>query len=97
MTKTTFTSTNNKLKTSLAYGYYQLPDVKNYRLNKYGMPSYHQVNYDISYSFGKFFKGLDLKLIAAYKLKQGETYNNLKYVYNKVDMLNFNMVLDFKL
>ncbi|MDP2386580.1 MAG: OprD family outer membrane porin [Bacteroidota bacterium] len=97
MTKTTLLSTNNKLKTSLAYGYYQLPDVKNYRLNKYGMPSYHQINYDISYSFGKFFKGLDLKLLAAYKLRQGETYNNLKYVYNKVDMLNFNLVLDFKL
>lgn len=97
MFKTTLVSTNAKLKTSLAYGYYQLPDVKNYRLNKYGMPSYHQINYDLSYSFDKFFKGLDLKLLAAYKLGQGETHNNLKYVYNKVDMLNFNMVLDFKL
>ena len=97
MTKTTLTLFKTKFKTSLGYGYYNLHDVKNYRLNKYGIPSYHQINYDASYSFDKFFKGLELKLLVAYKIRQGETYNNLKYVYNKVNMVNFNIILDFKI
>jgi hypothetical protein len=97
MTKTTLTILNNKLKTSIGYGYYQLPDVKNFRLNKYGMPSYHQINFDAIYSFQKALKGLELKFLVAYKINQGETYNNLKYVYNKVNMINFNFILDFKI
>ena len=97
MTKTTFVMWNSKFKTSLGYGYYGLPDVKKYRLNKYGMPSYHQINYEASYTFDKFLKGLELKFLVAYKIKQGETYNNLKYVYNKVNMVNFNFIIDFKI
>lgn len=96
MTKTTFTL-NSRFQTALGYGYYQLPDVKNYRLNKYALPSYHQINYYATYSFDKFFKGLELRFLVAYKLKQGETYNNLKYVYNKVNMVNFNFIIDFKI
>jgi hypothetical protein len=88
---------NDNFKTGLGYGYYQLPDVKNYRLNKYGLPSYHQINYDASYNFTNFLKGMELKILLAYKLKQGETYNNSKYIYNKVDMLNCNFILDFKI
>ena len=95
--KTSFLFFKEKLKTGLAYGYFQLPDVTNYRLNKYGLPSYHQLNFDLSYSFTKFLKGLDVRFLAAYKLKQGETYNNLKYVYNKVNMINLNFILDFKI
>ncbi|MGB3949105.1 MAG: OprD family outer membrane porin [Bacteroidia bacterium] len=97
MTKTTFTSLNNQFKTSLGYGYYKLPDVKNYRLNKYGLPSYHQLNYEAAYTFDKFLKGLEIRCLIAYKIKSGETYDNLKYVYNKVNMLNVNFILDFKI
>ena len=97
MTKTTLQLANNKLKTSLGYGYYHLPDAKNYRLNKYGMPSYHQVNLDATYSFAKFLKGLDITFLAAYKLKSGETYDNYKFIYNKVNMANLNFILNFKI
>lgn len=95
--KATVNSFNNNLKAGLAYGYYKLPDVKNYRLNKYGMPSYHQMNFDLGYSFNKFLRGLDVKLLAVYKLNAGETYGNLKYVYNKVNMTNLNLIVDFKI
>lgn len=88
---------NSKFKTGIAYGYYDLPDVKNYRLNKYGMPSYHQLNFDASYAFGKFLKGLEMRVLIAYKIKEGDTYNNLKYVYNKVNMVNMNFIIDFKI
>lgn len=97
MIKTSLNAFKNKLRTGLAYGYYILPDVRNYRLNKYGMPSYHQLNYDVAYSFDKFLRGLDVKFLVAYKLRDGETYDNLKYVYNKVNMMNLNLIIDFKI
>ncbi len=84
-------------KTGLGYGYYILPDVKNYRLNKYGLPSYHQINLDASYNFTGFLKGLEVKCLLACKLKQGETYQNAKYIYNKVNMVNLNLIFDFKM
>lgn len=97
MTKTGFTLLKSHLKTSVGYGYYQLPDAKDYRLNKYGMPSYHQINFDASYVFGKFFKGLELRTLIAWKIQQGEDYDNARFVYNKVNMLNFNFILDFRI
>ena len=95
--RTSLNAFHEKFKTGIGYGYYQLPDVKNYRLNKYGMPSYHQINVDASYTFGKFLKGFELKALVVYKLNAGETYHNLKYVYNKVNMFNLNLILDFKI
>ena len=97
MTKTAFSFLNSRLKTSVGYGYYQLPDTKDYRLNKYGMPSYQQINADASYIFSKFFKGLELRALVAWKLKQGEDYDNARFVYNKVNMVNFNFILDFRI
>lgn len=95
--KTTLLFMNGDLKTGFGVGYFRLPDVKDYRLNKYGMPSYHQVNIDVTYSFRKFLKGLDLRFMLAYKGNEGETYNNYKYIYNKVNMTNFNLIADFRL
>ncbi len=97
MIKTSLSAFHEKFKTGLGYGYFNLPDVKDYRLNKYGLPSYHQINYDASYTFNKFLKGLEMKILLAYKLKEGETYSNLKYIYNKVNMVNLNFILDFKI
>jgi hypothetical protein len=42
-----------RVKTSFAAGYFRLPDVHNFALNKYGIPSYYQVNADIRYAFSK--------------------------------------------
>lgn len=86
-----------KLKASLGVGYYHMPDVLNYRLNKYGLPSYYQANAECVYSFSGFLKGLDVRLLVVGKLNQGDTHGNLKYVYNKVNMFNFNGVIDFKI
>jgi len=84
-----------RLKTSLAAGYYRLPDVKNYPLNKYGLPSYLQVNGDIKYTFANTFKGLEATLLLVGKKDIGETYNNKKYVFNKVEMLQYNVILNY--
>ncbi len=97
MIKAAYTAPKSKFKSSIAYGYYSLPDIKNYRLNKYSMPSYHQINHESSYIFSNFFKGFELKSLIAWKINAGETYDNPKYVYNKVNMINFNLILDFRL
>lgn len=83
------------VKTSLAAGYYKLPDVKNYFLNKYALSSYIQLNADIRYSFTGLMKGLEAQLLIAGKLKYGETYNNKKSEFNKVNMMLYNFVLNY--
>ncbi len=83
------------IKTTLAAGYYKLPDVKNYRLNKYGLPSYMQANADIRYSFAGILKGLEAQLLVVWKMNAGEMYNNQRFEFNKVNMLQYNFVLNF--
>lgn len=95
MTKVNYNIPIARIKTSLAAGYYKLPDVKNYRLNKYGVPSYTQVNADIRYAFNKVLKGLEAQLLVVGKLKEGETYNNNKFEFNKVNMVLYNFVLNY--
>jgi len=97
MLKIIFTSKNERFNSTLAYGYYHLPDVFDYRLNKYGLPSYHQINYAFNFSFRNFLKGLDVKFLAAYKINAGNTYSNPKFIFNKVNMVNLNFVIDFKI
>lgn len=94
--KTTFFFFKQRFKPSVGYGLFLLPDVKNTRLNKYGMPSYHQVNLDLAYSFNKFLKGTEIRCIAVYKLNEGETYGSKKYIYNKVNMLHLTVMMDYR-
>jgi hypothetical protein len=84
-----------RIKTSLSAGYFKLPDVKDFELNKYGMPSYTQINADIRYAFKGFLKGLDAQLLIVGKINQGELYNNRKFEINKVNMVNYNLVINY--
>lgn len=95
MGKVKYTMPKARVKTSLAGGYYNLPDVKNLRLNKYGLPSYTQLNADISYSFAGMLQGLEVQLLVVGKLNSGETYNNKRYEFNKVDMAQYNLVVNY--
>lgn len=79
-----------------AFGYYSLPDVKNYYLNKYGLPSYTQLNIDIRHKFGSRLQGLEAQLLYVHKWKVGEDYGNDKFVIHKVDMDLINFVLNFR-
>lgn len=83
------------LKTSISYGVFKLPDVKNAELNKYGLPSYHQLNMELTYEFDNFLEGLEIQALYVHKANQGETYGNEKYIINKVNMSNYNLVLNF--
>jgi hypothetical protein len=84
-----------RLNPEISAGYYRMPDVRNYRLNKYGMPSYWQTNLSVLYEFEGFMKGLDAQLIVVYKGKIGETYEVPGYTFNKVNMMHTNVILNY--
>lgn len=95
MAKIDYKVPQTRFKTSIAAGYYKLPDVKNFALNKYGFPSYSQINTDFRYTFDKGLKGLEAQLLLVSKINAGETYGNSKMVINKVNMFQSNFVLNF--
>lgn len=84
-----------RVKTSLAAGYYHLPDVKNYAFNKYGLPSYTQINGDVNYAFSKALRGVTAQLLVVTKLNEGETYGDKKNIFNKVNMVQYNVILNY--
>jgi hypothetical protein len=83
------------LTVQVGAGYFNLPDVTNYALNKYALPSYMQYNVDVRYVFAKHLKGWEAQLIYFYKDAMGNTYNNPKYYINKVDMGHLNFIVNF--
>jgi hypothetical protein len=85
-----------RLKTSLAVGYFLLPDVQEYANNKYGMPSYSQINADVRYSFSKVLSGLEAQLLVVGKFNQDKVYGNPKYIFNKVNMVLYNFILNYR-
>jgi hypothetical protein len=95
MAKVNYNIPKVRVKTSLAAGYYKLPDVKDYRLNKYGVPSYTQVNADVRYAFDKVLNGLEAQLLVVGKVNNGETYGNKIFVFNKVNMVLYNFALNY--
>jgi hypothetical protein len=95
MTKLQYTHPNKAFKSNLAVGYFDLPDVKNFALNKYGLPSYVQTNADIRYEFQGLLKGFDAQLLYVHKFNMGETYANKSYVFNKTNMSMINFILNF--
>ena len=95
MMKVTHTIPKAGLRLQAAAGYYDLPDVNNFRLNKFGMPSYTQFNFDVRYEFEGFLKGLDWQLLYVYKGKAGNVHGNNKYVINKVNMSLWNVVFNY--
>lgn len=88
----------HNLNTKIGYGRYYKPDVYNHILNKYGLPSYAQMNIDIFYSFRGYLKGLKLEYLLARKYAIGNTYqtiNNSNFVFGKVNMTIHNLILNY--
>jgi hypothetical protein len=93
--KTKYTYKKYPLTMNGAIGYFNLPDIKNYALNKYSFPSYWQYNIDARYALMGFWKGWEVQLIYFYKKASGNTYDEAKNYINKVDMGHFNFILNF--
>jgi hypothetical protein len=95
MIKIQYIHPKKAFKSNLAVGYFNMPDVKNVALNKYGLPSYLQTNADIRYEFQGLLKGFDAQLLYVHKFNVGETYDNKNYIFNKTNMSNINFILNF--
>jgi hypothetical protein len=85
------------IKLGAGLGYYRLPSITNYAQNKYGMPSYGQVNLFASYVFKGVWEGLEIRFLVAGKTDLGQEEVPLKNQINKVNMINSNVVIDFHL
>lgn len=77
------------------YGNYYLPDVKDFSLNKYGMPSYCQWNTFIIHHFSNKLDGLQVLLLLTYKNSLSATYDNPKYIDNKVKLFHSSLIVDY--
>ncbi|MEN9959860.1 MAG: hypothetical protein RL045_110 [Bacteroidota bacterium] len=86
-----------KMKINPSVGYFDLPSITNFGLNKYGMPSYSQTNIELLIDASKIAKGLDFQLLFANKTNQGDTMENTKYIQNKVNMNSWNFVVNYRL
>lgn len=82
-------------QTSIAAGYYDLPPVTNFRLNKYGMPSYYHLLTNVQYKFSGALKGTSVRVIYLYKGNAADHITNPKYMINKVNMHHFNLIIDY--
>jgi len=83
------------IRLEVSTGYYQTPDVKDFARNKYGLPSYVQTNVGFTYQFDHFLKGLSLQTLIVRKDRVGETYENPRFVFNKVNMTHLNFILNY--
>lgn len=95
LAKVTYTYNRNS-SIQLAAGTFDLPDVKNVLVNKYGMPSYYQLNIDVRHKFTGALNGFEAQILWVSKFRKGETYNEPRYIIHKVDMNLLNVVLNFR-
>ncbi len=79
----------------VGYGLTNMPDVKDVAKNKYGMPSYSQLQLMTNYAFSNWLDGLTLQALYVYKGNRGETYNTPNFIVNKVNMSQYNFVMNY--
>jgi hypothetical protein len=86
---------HKQLKLEVAYGQYYLPKADNYRLNKYGLPSYSHFRFKSDYAFRNFLEGFDLIFLFVYKDQLGHESLPPKYIFNRANMLNANLIINY--
>lgn len=86
---------HEKWQISLAYGQFYLPDVKNVEMNKYTFPAYRQLNAEARYTFGRALQGLKAHFLYVWKGRMGDIYGNDRYVINRVNMSQYNLILNY--
>jgi len=77
------------------FGFHWLPDTNDAAANKYNFPSYRQVNLGVKFQ-PKKIKDLDFHFLIVNKEALGEVKLIPIQVYNKVGMLHFNGILNWR-
>jgi hypothetical protein len=86
---------SNRFSLETGYGHFYLPDVQASALSKYGFPAFRQFNMEVRYQFGGAWKGLQAQMLYVWKGRLGEVYGQDRYVINRVDMSQYNLVLNY--
>jgi hypothetical protein len=76
-------------------GWVKMPEVLDYRQNKYQMPSYIHLAFFVKYSFKKEWEGLQIHLLYVYKKSVDPDSFEPRFVMNKVDMSNINGIVNY--
>ena len=80
---------------SLLSAWVHMPDVFDFESNKYQVPSYFHLNFASRYKFKGWMDGLSLFVMYVYKGRLGETYDSGKFIINKINLSNYNAVIDY--
>lgn len=94
-TKYTHHWTKNRVSLTTMAGYFDLPEVSNTHLNKYAFPSYAQFNIDVRHQFTGILSGLEGQLLFAHKMPVNGNPEKPNLIFNKVDVSNYNLVLNY--
>ena len=76
-----------------AVGRVNAPDYNNYKLNKYGIPSYNHFAFDAGYRFHHLFDGLDVHALYVYKdattihPEQAEAHHDVFFAYHNFSLI----------
>ncbi|MFC0774605.1 OprD family outer membrane porin [Terrimonas alba] len=95
MARLGYTLSKARVKAQAGFGYYDLPAPENFRLNKYGMPSYTQLNIDLRYQFNGLLKGLESQLLFVHKGRAGNLPDDPRHIINKVNMNLWNLIFNY--
>jgi len=91
----TFRPKTKGLSTGLSAGVYRLPEVTDYKFNKYGLGDYAHINGNVKYSFQNKLKGLDIQLLLMTKMNMDSKNLPEKYIYNRVNLFQTNLVVNY--
>lgn len=80
---------------TLSQGAYLRPDARSFALNKYALPSLYQWNAELNYQAGGALDGVSADFLVAYKVALDDVRDNAALVQNKVDMINWNFVVEY--
>ncbi len=79
----------------ISIGHFELPDTKNYRLNKYAMPSYNQINIESNLKLTKWWEGTSFKFLYVRKNSVDRNIENPKEIFNKVNLNIYNIIFNY--
>lgn len=86
---------NSNFRVHLGGGSYWLPDPSDALRNKYAMPSYRQLNADLDYAWSGWLEGASMKVLFVRKDALAHSFENKKFVFNKVDLNLLNVIFNY--
>lgn len=92
-----FNSKNKQHESIISGGIIDQPNIDNLRLNKYQLDDYYHFLIEHKYHFKNYFEGLDIRFLVTYKTELDGHEMTAQQRLNKVEMIHFNLVLDYHL